>query len=89
MERDSSSGLFEESSFNQQKRNCSDDEAGSSLHLRESIFWLNDYECSVCGAELPPSFMEERQEHFDFHLAERLQDEESSDRNRLVKTELR
>lgn len=84
VERDSSSGLFEESSFYQQKRNCSNDEAWSLSYLRESLFWLNDYQCSVCGAELPPSFMEERQEHFDFHLAERLQDEESSNRNRLV-----
>ncbi|KAK4476975.1 hypothetical protein RD792_016175 [Penstemon davidsonii] len=44
----------------------------------DSIFWLGDYQCSVCGAELPPSFVEERQEHFDFHLAERLQEEEES-----------
>ena len=29
--------------------------------------------------ELPPSFVEERQEHSDFHLAERLQEEESGD----------
>ncbi|KAG6421919.1 hypothetical protein SASPL_118479 [Salvia splendens] len=85
VERDSSSGLCEETSFDQQKRKCSDGEAGSSLNLRDTIYWLNDYQCSVCGTELPPSFIEERQEHFDFHLAERLQDEESSNRNRLVK----
>ncbi|XP_057788133.1 DNA polymerase kappa isoform X2 [Salvia miltiorrhiza] len=89
VESDLSSGLFEEISFDQQKRNCSNDETGSSLYPRESMFWLNDYQCSVCGAELPPSFTEERQEHFDFHLAERLQDEESSNKNRLVKPKLR
>lgn len=71
--RESSSGIFEESSFDQTKR----------------IFWLNDYQCSVCGVELPPSFVEERQEHFDFHLAERLQHEESSNGNRLVNSNLR
>ncbi|XP_047946394.1 DNA polymerase kappa isoform X1 [Salvia hispanica] len=85
VERDSSSGLCEESSFDQHKRDCSNGEAGSSLNPRDTICWLNDYQCSVCGAELPPSFIEERQEHFDFHLAERLQDEESINRNRLVK----
>ncbi|KAG6424981.1 hypothetical protein SASPL_115404 [Salvia splendens] len=85
VERDSSSGLCEQSSFDQHKRDCSNGEAGSSLNLRDTIHWLNDYQCSVCGTELPPSFIEERQEHFDFHLAERLQEEESSNRNRLVK----
>ncbi|KAH6773137.1 DNA/RNA polymerases superfamily protein [Perilla frutescens var. frutescens] len=88
-EGDSSSGLFEEISPDQRKRSCSDNEPGPSLHPRESIFWLNEYQCSVCGIELPPSFIEERQEHFDFHLAERLQDEESSNINRLLKPNLR
>ncbi|KAL3814315.1 hypothetical protein ACJIZ3_015583 [Penstemon smallii] len=50
----------------------------------DSLFWLGDYRCSVCGAELPPSFVEERQEHFDFHLAERLQEEESSNVQRTL-----
>lgn len=50
------------------------------------MFWLNGYECSVCGIELPPSFVEERREHFDFHLAERLQEEEESGHtNRILK----
>ena len=44
-----------------------------------TLLWLNDYECSLCGVELPPSFIEERQEHYDFHLAEKLQKEESTD----------
>ncbi|XP_058773058.1 DNA polymerase kappa isoform X2 [Vicia villosa] len=39
--------------------------------------WLNDYKCSLCGIELPPSFVEERLEHSDFHFAEKLQKEES------------
>ncbi|XP_039036309.1 DNA polymerase kappa-like isoform X2 [Hibiscus syriacus] len=41
------------------------------------LFWVDDYKCSLCGTELPSSFIEERQEHSDFHLAERLQEEES------------
>lgn len=81
MERESSSGLLEESSLDLCKTediSCNEP-AGSS---KEAVFWLNGYECSVCGIELPPSFIEERQEHFDFHLAERLQqDEELSNFN--------
>ncbi|GER36915.1 DNA polymerase IV [Striga asiatica] len=50
----------------------------------EPVFWLHDYQCSVCGIEMPPSFVEERQEHFDFHLAERLQVEESSNTSSSV-----
>ncbi|KAH1098900.1 hypothetical protein J1N35_015821 [Gossypium stocksii] len=48
-----------------------------SLNQMEMLFWVDDYKCSLCGAELPSSFVEERQEHSDFHLAERLQKEES------------
>lgn len=48
-----------------------------SLNKMEMLFWVDDYKCSLCGAELPSSFVEERQEHSDFHLAERLQKEES------------
>ncbi|MBA0603796.1 DNA polymerase kappa [Gossypium raimondii] len=48
-----------------------------SLNQMEMLFWVDDYKCSLCGAELPSSFVEERQEHSDFHLAERLQEEES------------
>ncbi|CAN6469982.1 unnamed protein product [Victoria cruziana] len=39
--------------------------------------WIDDSRCSFCGLELPPSFFIERQEHFDYHLAEVLQKEES------------
>ncbi|OWM64784.1 hypothetical protein CDL15_Pgr028501 [Punica granatum] len=49
-----------------------------SSHQEGQFFWLNDYKCSLCGIELPSSFVEERQEHSDFHLAEKLQREESS-----------
>ncbi|KAK4741166.1 hypothetical protein SAY87_024754 [Trapa incisa] len=45
--------------------------------------WLDDYKCSVCGVELPPSFVEERQEHLDFHLAEKLQREEPANQPRV------
>lgn len=48
-----------------------------SSNQTKQLIWVDDYKCSLCGAELPSSFVEERQEHFDFHLAERLQREES------------
>ncbi|OMO63375.1 DNA-repair protein, UmuC-like protein [Corchorus olitorius] len=48
-----------------------------SSNQMELLYWVDDYKCSLCGAELPSSFVEERQEHSDFHLAERLQKEES------------
>ncbi|KZV50557.1 DNA polymerase kappa [Dorcoceras hygrometricum] len=85
-ERDSSSMKNEESSLERPRRviGCSDDEP-VSLHEKEPLVWLNGYRCSVCGIELPPSFIDERQEHFDFHLAERLQKEESSDALRIPK----
>ncbi|KAL0356919.1 UNVERIFIED_CONTAM: DNA polymerase kappa [Sesamum calycinum] len=85
--RDSSPGLLKETSLDGLGRvvSCTDEESASSLNPKEPFFWLNDYQCSVCGIELPPSFVEERQEHFDFHLAERLQDEESNNVNRVLK----
>ncbi|KAM7268498.1 hypothetical protein ACFE04_010664 [Oxalis oulophora] len=43
----------------------------------EQLIWVDNYKCSLCGTELPPSFIEERREHSDFHLAEKLQKEES------------
>ncbi|KAF3435559.1 hypothetical protein FNV43_RR22648 [Rhamnella rubrinervis] len=51
-------------------------EAASS-NQREPFLWVNDYKCSICGIELPPNFVDERQEHSDFHLAQKLQEEES------------
>lgn len=54
-------------------------EAGSLSNQKVSFFWVEDYKCSLCGVELPPSFVEERQEHSDYHLAERLQKGESGD----------
>ncbi|KAM0007231.1 putative DNA-directed DNA polymerase [Helianthus debilis subsp. tardiflorus] len=57
----------------------SENETGSSSsHHKEALIWLEDYKCSLCGVELPPSFLEERQEHADFHLAEKMQMEEES-----------
>lgn len=59
-----------------------DNESGcSSSDHKEQLIWLDDYKCSLCGVELPPTFVEERQEHFDFHLAEKLQEEEESAHN--------
>lgn len=48
------------------------------------VFWINDYMCSLCGCELPPSFVEERQEHSDYHLAEMLQKESMDNFGRLI-----
>ncbi|GMH03094.1 hypothetical protein Nepgr_004933 [Nepenthes gracilis] len=50
------------------------DDAVTSSIQQEEILWVDDYKCSVCGIELPPWFVDERQEHSDFHLAERLQE---------------
>ncbi|KAK8956955.1 DNA repair protein REV1 [Platanthera zijinensis] len=53
----------------------------SSKHMKEvSLRWIDDYICSVCGIELPVSFIEERLEHLDYHFAQRLEEEESSQR---------
>lgn len=49
----------------------------SSSHQKDWLLWVDDYKCSICGIEMPPDFVEERQEHVDFHLAEKLQNEES------------
>ncbi|VFQ78262.1 unnamed protein product [Cuscuta campestris] len=56
---------------------CSDDHG-------ELLVWLDGYKCSLCGIEMPPGFIEERREHSDFHVAQRLQDEESNDNYRLL-----
>lgn len=61
---------------------CVDDEAGSISDRKQFFVWVDDYKCSICGIELPTSFIEERQEHSDFHLAERLQGEESGNNHR-------
>ncbi|TKY71239.1 DNA polymerase kappa [Spatholobus suberectus] len=57
--------------------NLLEDERLNSCCQEKTMLWLNDYKCSLCGIELPPSFVEERLEHSDFHLAEKLQKEES------------
>lgn len=62
--------------------NCANDEAGSASNQKQLFLWVDDYKCSICGIELPPSFIEERQEHSDFHLAEKLQGEESGNHHR-------
>lgn len=53
-------------------------EAIAQSNQTNEFFWIDNYKCSLCGTELPPSFINERQEHFDFHLAQRLQKEESN-----------
>ncbi|CAO2813559.1 unnamed protein product [Amaranthus hypochondriacus] len=54
------------------------DDAAPSVNLQAQFQWVDEYKCSICGIELPLEFVDERQEHFDFHLAERLQEECSS-----------
>ncbi|XP_052621259.1 DNA polymerase kappa isoform X2 [Lactuca sativa] len=58
---------------------CSDNNNETGPSSSSSLMWLDDYKCLVCGIELPPSFVEERQEHSDFHLAQKLQQEEESE----------
>lgn len=41
------------------------------------MVWVDDKYCSLCGLEIPASFAYERQEHSDFHYAQRLQQEYS------------
>lgn len=80
---DTVSGLVKNSKgqVNHNQRSLlSDDEAGPSSN-QEYLSWVDDYKCSLCGVELPNSFVEERQEHSDFHFAERLQEEESGNYN--------
>ncbi|CBI22452.3 hypothetical protein VitviT2T_003660 [Vitis vinifera] len=60
------------------------DDGVPSSNQKEQFLWVNDYKCSLCGIELPPNFVEERQEHFDFHLAEKLQKEESDNSRNLM-----
>ncbi|VVB00700.1 unnamed protein product [Arabis nemorensis] len=55
----------------------------------EPLFWIDGYKCNLCGIELPPSFVEERQEHSDFHLAQRLQNEESGSSSSTTPTSKR
>ncbi|WJX54556.1 DNA-directed DNA polymerase [Trifolium repens] len=69
-------GQFEGKNVNNESILQEDDKLNS---CQETIMlWLDDYKCSLCGTELPPSFVEERLEHADFHFAEKLQKEESS-----------
>lgn len=58
---------------------CSDNNNETGPSSSSSLMWLDDYKCLVCGIELPPSFVEERQEHSDFHLAQKLQQQEESE----------
>ncbi|RHN53241.1 putative DNA-directed DNA polymerase [Medicago truncatula] len=69
-------GKFEGKNVNNGSNLLEDDRPNSCQEM--IMLWLDDYKCSLCGAELPPSFVEERLEHSDFHFAELLQKEESS-----------
>ncbi|CAI8587285.1 unnamed protein product [Vicia faba] len=78
----SSQGQFEGKNVNDGSNLIEEDRLNS---CQETIMsWLNDYKCSLCGIELPPSFVEERLEHSDFHFAEKLQKEESSIRQTSI-----
>ncbi|XP_012093124.1 DNA polymerase kappa isoform X2 [Jatropha curcas] len=68
-----------ESSLPQQVDGGSPDIVNKAVIMdNAAVFWVDNYKCSLCGIQMPPDFIEERQEHSDFHLAERLQKEESS-----------
>ncbi|KAL5788073.1 hypothetical protein ACOSP7_005022 [Xanthoceras sorbifolium] len=86
METDSSLPLQHEGSDHDRLEEVAkipNNEAMSSFNQTDLVFWLDNYKCSLCGTELPPTFVEERREHFDFHLAERLQKEESGTNSRF------
>ncbi|CAJ1924706.1 unnamed protein product [Sphenostylis stenocarpa] len=68
-------GQFEGINVNNESKLLEDER--NSCSQETTMLWLNDYKCSLCGIELPPSFVPERLEHSDFHLAEKLQKEES------------
>nr|POF21882.1 hypothetical protein CFP56_57150 [Quercus suber] len=87
LKADSSSVPFAFCSLDEENKraNLPDDDTVSSSNQGELLLWVNDYKCSLCGIELPPCFVEERQEHFDFHLAERLQKEESRCDTRMLR----
>ncbi|KAK0582983.1 hypothetical protein LWI29_031967 [Acer saccharum] len=68
----------------EEEANIPNNEGVSSSNQTDQFFcWVDNYKCSLCGTELPPTFVEERQEHSDFHLAERLQEEESGSNSRF------
>ncbi|KAK4848646.1 hypothetical protein QYF36_015555 [Acer negundo] len=68
----------------EEESNIPNNKAVSSSNKTDQFFcWVDNYKCSLCGTELPPTFVEERQEHSDFHLAERLQEEESGTNSRF------
>ena len=87
LKADSSSVPFAFRSLDEENKraNLPDDDTVSSSNQGELLLWVNDYKCSLCGTELPPCFVEERQEHFDIHLAERLQKEESCCDTRMLR----
>ncbi|OEL23261.1 DNA polymerase kappa [Dichanthelium oligosanthes] len=62
-------------------------EATASRSKPGQQLWIDGYICSICRFELPPGFEEERQEHSDFHLAESLQQEETTDSKRPISNE--
>ncbi|KAL5561378.1 hypothetical protein UlMin_031125 [Ulmus minor] len=66
------------------KSNNREGEAVSSSNHSELFLWVDNYKCPICGIEIPPDFVDERREHSDFHLAEKLQKEESGSNLRTL-----
>ena len=68
LKADSSSVPFAFRSLDEENKraNLPDDDTVSSSNQGKLLLWVNYYKCSLCGIELPPCFVEERQEHFDF-----------------------
>ncbi|KAJ3674352.1 hypothetical protein LUZ60_004968 [Juncus effusus] len=61
--------------------------SSSEIESKKSeMKWIEDYICSICKIEIPLGFEEERQEHFDFHLAQILQKQEDQTLNSIQLT---
>lgn len=78
---DSSSSRHSEARDHEEMKKMNNHSAKVGCSREEQSFWIDGYICSICGIEIPPSFVEERQEHSDYHFAETLQKEESMNSN--------
>ncbi|RWR82466.1 DNA-repair protein [Cinnamomum micranthum f. kanehirae] len=78
---DSSSSRHSEACDHEEMKKMNNHSAEVGCSREEQSFWIDGYICSICGIEIPRSFVEERQEHSDYHFAETLQKEESMNIN--------
>lgn len=78
---DSSSSRHSEARNHEEMKKMNNHSAKVGCSREDQSFWIDGYICSICGIEIPLSFVEERQEHSDYHFAEMLQKEESMNSN--------